>query len=209
MPDTNRNNDDSKDCDAAPSSAATGSLLSADDKITLMRLAFDSVEYGVRFNKAPVINITDYSKGLRELRATFVTLKHQKSLVGCIGTLQAIRPLAEDVSHNAFAAGFEDPRFPGVTRSQLSGLDIHISILSPSERMVVKSEEDLLKQIRVGIDGLILQEGFKRATFLPAVWEMLPEPVLFLAHLKRKAGLPDNYWSDDMEFSRYTCESFP
>jgi AmmeMemoRadiSam system protein A len=113
-----------------------------------------------------------------------------------------------DVAHNAYAAAFMDPRFLAVTEDELENLEIHISVLTPAVAMTFDSEEDLLKQIRPGIDGLVLEDGRHRGTFLPAVWESLPDVKSFLQHLKQKAGLPDNYWSDSLKVSRYTTESF-
>ncbi|MFA7256913.1 MAG: AmmeMemoRadiSam system protein A [Kiritimatiellales bacterium] len=146
---------------------------------------------------------------LLEKRATFVTLTIGGQLRGCIGMLEACRPLAEDVVANACAAAFEDPRFPPLTKKEFEKLEIHISVLSPPEEMSFISEEDVLNQIRPGLDGLILQDGFHRGTFLPSVWEELPQKELFWAHLKRKAGLPANYWSDTVRVFRYTTEYFP
>ena len=141
-------------------------------------------------------------------RATFVTLNKFGELRGCIGHLEAIQPLIADVAENAFNAAFRDPRFQPVTASEFGDLEVHISVLSPPEPMVFTSEADLLRQIRPGIDGLILEDGAYRGTFLPSVWEQLPDPAQFLAHLKMKAGLPPNYWSDTLKVSRYTTESF-
>lgn len=146
---------------------------------------------------------------LMQKRATFVTLTIGGQLRGCIGMLEACRPLAEDVAENARAAAFEDPRFPPLTKKEFAKLEIHISVLSPPEEMSFSSEADLLSKIRPGIDGLILQEGFRRGTFLPSVWEELPEKKLFWAHLKLKAGLPAAYWSDTVRVFRYTTEYFP
>jgi AmmeMemoRadiSam system protein A len=146
---------------------------------------------------------------LMQERATFVTLTLGGRLRGCIGMLEACRPLAEDVAANARAAAFEDPRFPPLTLSEFKKLEIHISILSPSEELVFSSEDDLLRQIRPGVDGLILQEDFRRGTFLPSVWAELPQKELFWAHLKLKAGLPANYWSDTLRVFRYTTDCFP
>jgi len=145
---------------------------------------------------------------LMEERATFVTLEIAGRLRGCIGMLEACRPLAEDVEQNACAAAFKDPRFPPLSRRELELLEIHISVLSPPEEIIFSSENNLLAQIRPGMDGLILQEGFRRGTFLPSVWEELPEKEMFLAHLKLKAGLPDTYWSDSLQVFRYTAEYF-
>lgn len=118
--------------------------------------------------------------------------------------LQAIRPLVKDVAENAYAAAFRDPRFPPLREAEMSDLALHISILSPSENMTFSSEDDLLSQIRAGVDGLVLQENGHRGTFLPSVWEQLPDKILFLQQLKQKAGLPANYWSDTIKVARYT-----
>jgi len=143
---------------------------------------------------------------LLEERATFVTLEIGGQLRGCIGMLEACRPLAEDVAENAFASAFHDPRFPPVSPAELDALKISISVLSPPEEMVFSSEEDLLEQIRPGVDGLILQDGFRKGTFLPSVWEQLPEKEEFFGHLKRKAGLAPGHWSDTLRVFRYTAE---
>ena len=143
---------------------------------------------------------------LLEERATFVTLEIEGQLRGCIGMLEACRPLAEDIAENAFAAAFHDPRFPPVSPAELDALEISISVLSPPEEMVFSSEEDLLEQIRPGVDGLILQEGLRKGTFLPSVWEQLPEKEAFFEHLKQKAGLSPSYWSDTLRVFRYTTE---
>lgn len=143
---------------------------------------------------------------LLEKRATFVTLTIGGKLRGCIGMLEACRPLAEDVAANAVAAAFEDPRFSPLTKKEFAKLEIHISILSPPEELTFLSEADVLNQIRPGVDGLILQEGYHRGTFLPSVWEELPQKELFWAHLKLKAGLPADYWSDTLRVFRYTTE---
>ena len=143
---------------------------------------------------------------LKEERATFVTLTIHGNLRGCIGMLEACRPLAEDVAENAVSAAFHDPRFPPLSEDEFEQLEIHISILSPPEEMIFSSEDDLLEQIRPGTDGLILQEGFQRGTFLPSVWEELPETEIFFEHLKMKAGLPAGYWSDTLRVFRYTTE---
>ena len=146
---------------------------------------------------------------LLEKRATFVTLTIRGALRGCIGMLEACRPLVEDVARNACAAAFGDPRFGPLSREEFEQMDLHISVLSPPEEMVFSSEADLLEQIRPGVDGLILQDAGRRGTFLPCVWEELPNQEIFWMHLKMKAGLPTNYWSDTLRVYRYTAEYFP
>lgn len=143
---------------------------------------------------------------LKEERATFVTLTIDGHLRGCIGMLEACRPLAEDVVENAVSAAFHDPRFPPLTQEEFDDLKISISVLSPPQEMNFSSEADLLSQIRPGVDGLILQEGFRRGTFLPSVWEELPDKEMFFEHLKLKAGLPAGYRSETLRVFHYTTE---
>ncbi|MGE5626027.1 MAG: AmmeMemoRadiSam system protein A [Bacillota bacterium] len=143
-----------------------------------------------------------------EPRATFVTLKLDGMLRGCIGTLEAQRPLRLDVAHNARAAAFHDPRFAPLSRLEFEPLHIEISVLSPPRGFHAASREALLAELKPGVDGLILQEGGRRATFLPAVWESLLEPEQFLSQLLLKAGLPAAHWSNTLRFARYTTESF-
>ena len=105
-----------------------------------------------------------------------------------------------------FQLHFKDPRFPPLKQSELKELEIHLSILSPSEPINFTSEEDLIAQIRPNIDGLILESGSRRGTFLPSVWQSIPTSEQFLNHLKQKAGLAKNYWSDQIKVYRYTTE---
>lgn len=175
----------------------------------LLKIARDTIFKALENPGRKVSNLGILPDELMEKRATFVTLTIKKRLRGCIGMLEACRPLAEDVAANACAAAFEDPRFPPLTKKEFGQLGIHISVLSPSEEIKFSSEADLLRQIRPGIDGLILQDGVHRGTFLPSVWSELPEKELFLAHLKLKAGLPADYWSDILRVFRYTTEYFP
>lgn len=174
----------------------------------LLALAEASIRHGIDYGRPLPLTLSDYPPPLREPGACFVTLNRNGQLRGCIGSLSPHRPLAEDVAENAYAAAFSDPRFPSLREEELAGLAIHLSILSPAEPMEFASEEDLLGQLRPGVDGLILEEGLRRGTFLPSVWEQLPNPALFLRHLKQKAGLPPDYWSDSLQVSRYTTRSF-
>ncbi|TCT20691.1 AmmeMemoRadiSam system protein A [Thiobaca trueperi] len=175
---------------------------------TLLEIATRSIAHGLERGIPLEVDPADYPQPLRAIRATFVTLEMAGNLRGCIGVLEAFRPLVEDVAHNAFAAAFEDPRFPRLRPTEFAGLDLKISILTPAEPLTFASEAELLSQIRPGIDGLILQDRRHRGTFLPSVWEQLPDPVDFLEHLKRKAGLPGGYWSNSLRVLRYTSESF-
>ena len=183
--------------------------LSGDDRTALLRVAADSIAHGLRSGRPLPVDVEAFAVALRSKRGTFVTLEIDHSLRGCLGMLEAVRPMVQDVSENAFAAAFRDPRFPAIAIAEQEQLDIHISILSPAEPMQFESQADLLHQIRPGIDGLILQEGRYRGTFLPSVWESLPDAPSFLSHLKGKAGLPADYWSQTIRVSRYTTESIP
>lgn len=140
--------------------------------------------------------------------ASFVTLKIERALRGCIGSLHAHRPLGEDVRANAQAAAFDDPRFPPLAVHEYASLQVEVSLLSPSTPLAVASEAELHARLRPGIDGVTLQWGARRGTFLPQVWESLPDPREFVAQLKRKAGLPPDFWSSDLEVSRYTVQKF-
>jgi len=145
---------------------------------------------------------------LQETGASFVTLHRHGALRGCIGSLNARRPLGEDVAGNAVSAAFHDPRFPPLSRNEFPEIDIEVSLLSPPEEIFPADETALMAMLRPGEDGLILEYGAHRATFLPQVWEQLPNPALFLAHLKQKAGLPADFWHPDMRFSRYTVHVY-
>ncbi|MCP4409529.1 MAG: AmmeMemoRadiSam system protein A [Gammaproteobacteria bacterium] len=172
----------------------------------LLEIAHQAITYGLKRGKQMVIHVEDYSPPLRQKRATFVTLKIAGDLKGCIGTLEAYRSLIEDVVGNAYAAAFSDPRFNPLTRAQRDRLQVSISVLGPSQEMTFADENDLLKQLRPGTDGLILKQAKRKGTFLPAVWESLPDRRQFLEHLKLKADLPSGYWSDDIRVFRYTTQ---
>ncbi len=140
--------------------------------------------------------------------ATFVTLRQQSRLRGCIGSLQARRALGADVRANAVAAAFDDPRFAPLSAADYAQIDIEVSVLSVSSPLVVASEADLHARLRAGVDGLVLELGSRRSTFLPQVWDALPDARDFVDGLKRKAGLAREFWSNDLRFSRYTVEKF-
>ena len=135
--------------------------------------------------------------------ATFVTLKHAGELRGCVGSIRPVRPLGVDVRMNAIAAAFGDRRFPPLALVEFEALTVEVSLLSADERIDVVDEDDLVARLRPRLDGLILEYGRQRATFLPQVWDALPDPRDFLAALKRKAGLPEHFWSPQMNVSRY------
>lgn len=141
---------------------------------------------------------------LDEPGATFVTLTKHGQLRGCIGSLEAWRGVGEDVASNARSAAFRDPRFPPVRADEVRDLRVEVSLLSPTAPLRFADEADAVAQLRPGVDGVVLSAAGRRGTFLPQVWEQLPEPAVFLAHLKRKAGLPTTYWDEDVRLARYT-----
>ena len=176
----------------------------------MLRLARDAIAFALANGRARpfVVDPEDYPEPLREERSCFVTLTTGGQLRGCIGSLEAHRPLVNDLASNARAAAFSDPRFPPLSPAEFERLEIHISILEPAAPMHFDSEEDLVGQLRPGIDGLIIEDLGRRGTFLPSVWEQLPSAEIFLQHLKQKAGLPAEHWSGTLRMWRYTTESF-
>jgi hypothetical protein len=171
---------------------------------TLLRLARDSLagQFDAKERNIP------QADWLNKPGATFVTLTLQGQLRGCIGSLEAHRSLAEDVSRNAVAAAFHDPRFPPLTAEEFPDIAIEVSLLTPAEPLYFRDEQDALRQLRPNRDGVIFEYGHYRSTFLPQVWKNLPQPRDFLAMLKRKAGLPDDFWADGIKLSRYTVEKW-
>lgn len=145
---------------------------------------------------------------LGEPGASFVTLHTGGRLRGCIGTIEAYRSIRDDVRGNACAAAFDDPRFRPLGPEEYAGLEVEVSLLSPPEPMPWRSDRELLAAVRPGVDGLLLEAGRHRGTFLPQVWEQLPDPREFLAHLKTKAGLGKKAWGRDWQVSRYTVTAW-
>ena len=141
--------------------------------------------------------------------ASFVTLHLDGDLRGCIGSIQARRALGDDVTHNARAAAFRDPRFPPVTPAEIPRLEVEVSVLSPRQVMQVRDEAEALAMLRPGVDGVYFEFHDLASTFLPQVWESIPVPADFLGELKRKAGLPPRFWHPDVRLSRYTVEKYP
>lgn len=158
-----------------------------------------AVEYALTVIDSPM---------LTEPRATFVTLKRHGRLRGCIGTLRPWRTLREDLTANAVAAALRDPRFAPMTAAEWAGLSIEVSLLSMPEPWPVQNETDAIARLQPGVDGLVFEYGGCSATFLPQVWDALPEAASFLARLKEKAGLPSNFWSDGIRLSRYTVSKW-
>lgn len=149
-------------------------------------------------------NADESAPWLQAPGACFVTLTQQGELRGCIGSLEAHRALLVDVKANALAAAFRDPRFAPLAAHELERTEVEISLLSPMQALSFGSEAEALAQLRPGIDGLVFEFGARRSTFLPQVWEQLPEVRDFMAQLKRKAGLPASFWHGEVRLQRYT-----
>lgn len=145
---------------------------------------------------------------LQERSACFVTLTQNGQLRGCIGTLEAYRPLLQDVKANAEAAAFQDPRFAPLTLAELGATEVEVSLLSAMQDMTFGSEGEALAQLRPEVDGIVFEYGRYRSTFLPQVWEQLPDPAEFMAHLKYKAGLSPSFWAQEVKLSRYTVSKW-
>jgi len=145
---------------------------------------------------------------LDEPGASFVTLTQSGALRGCIGSLQAQRSLRADIQANAVAAALDDPRFAPLRPDELAHTTIEVSLLSPLEDLPAADEAEALARLRPGIDGVVLSWNGHRGTFLPQVWEQLPDPTQFLAQLKRKAGLPPDFWHPQLRLQRYTVTKY-
>lgn len=145
---------------------------------------------------------------LQDEAACFVTLTQQDQLRGCIGTLQPHRSLLDDVKANAKAAAFNDPRFSPLTKDELGNTQVEVSLLSAMQAMNFSSEQEALAQLQPGIDGVVFEYGSYRSTFLPQVWQQLPDSKEFIAHLKHKAGLSTDFWADQVKLSRYSVSKW-
>lgn len=145
---------------------------------------------------------------LQDKAACFVTLMQNDKLRGCIGTLEAHRTLLDDVKHNANAAAFHDTRFSPLTSEELDITEIEISLLSAMQALQFSNEQEALAQLQPGVDGVVFEFAQHRSTFLPQVWQQLPDTGAFIAHLKTKAGLPADFWSDDVRLSNYTVSKW-
>ena len=178
------------------------------EKETLREVAWRSIDLGLAQGRPLDVKVEEYPSPLQDHRATFVTLEVEGRLRGCIGTCLPRHPLVRDVAENAFAAAFRDHRFSPLTEAERKELDLHISLLSPLEPLEIGSERELIRALRPGMDGLLLEDPPHRSTFLPRVWESLPSPREFLTQLKLKAGLPRDHWSADLRFYRYSAEEF-
>jgi AmmeMemoRadiSam system protein A len=183
--------------------------LTLDEQKTLLRLAREAIEYRVRGEKPPPIPKESLTPHLREQGASFVTLTIQDQLRGCIGALEAHQPLADDVREHAAAAAFEDPRFPPLGKDELSRIQIEVSRLTRPSPLDYEDSGDLLSKLRPHIHGVILTDGARRATFLPQVWEKIPNPSEFMDNLCHKMGIGHQHWRNNhLDVFTYQVEEF-
>jgi len=169
--------------------------LTDEERAFLLRLARQSIEAATQGMPLPELDLAQLPPSLREEGATFVTLTDARDeLRGCIGALEAYQPLALDVREHAVAAALDDYRFQPVQAGEVARLHIEISRLTPPQPLNYDRPEELPERLRPGVDGVILRDGFRRATFLPQVWEKLPDAEVFLGHLCQKMGAAGDLW---------------
>jgi len=168
--------------------------LTDEERKILLRVARQSLIAAANRLPLPVVDLPSLPERLRQPGASFVTLTRSGDLRGCIGALEASLPLAEDVSEHAAAAALNDYRFPQVLPQEVDFIEIEISRLTAPIALEYKDPLELLSLLRPGIDGVVLRDGLRRATFLPQVWEKIPDPAMFLDHLCDKMGVPFDLW---------------
>ncbi len=168
--------------------------LTEEERQALLHLAREALELGVRGQKLPPLDWSSLPPRLREPGATFVTLTRDGRLRGCVGALEATQPLAEDVREHAIAAALYDYRFPPVTPAELPDIRLEVSYLTPLKPLQYSHPEDLPQLLRPGVDGVVLSDGLHKATFLPQVWNQLPDPEDFLSQLCLKMGAAPDLW---------------
>ena len=183
--------------------------LTSEEKQTLLQIARQALDLGVRGEKLPLLDEAILTPCLREMGASFVTLTVRSDLRGCIGALEPYQPLADDVREHAIAAALEDPRFPPVQPKELNQIEIEVSRLTVPTRLEYKDADDLLAKLNPNVDGVILRDGYRRATFLPQVWKQIPDKAEFLGELCYKMGASPNAWRQKhLEVLIYHAEEF-
>lgn len=183
--------------------------LTLEERKILLRLARDAMERGVKGTGLPPLDESSLTPRLRENGASFVTLTVRGRLRGCIGALEPYQPLAEDVREHAVAAALEDPRFPPVSERELNDIQLEVSRLTRPVPLEYQDAQDLLSRLRPHVDGVIIRDGFQRATFLPQVWEKIPDPVEFLNNLCQKMGASHDLWrKKHIDVLTYQVEEF-
>jgi AmmeMemoRadiSam system protein A len=183
--------------------------LTRQDQESLLKLARSSIKGKLNDDPLPEIKVSDYTSALKEHRACFVTLTKNALLRGCVGSIEAAQPLVLDVRDRALGAAFQDYRFPSLTLMELEDVKIEISCLSNPEQLAYSSADELLRLLRPGIDGVILRDKSRRATFLPQVWDQLSKPEIFLGRLCLKMGLDETAWKSALlRVEIYQAEKF-
>lgn len=182
--------------------------LSEDDQQVLLSLARESIRVRLLLDRDLQIDEAAFSHALQQSACSFVTLKTKRALRGCIGSTEAARPLVVDVVHHAASAALDDPRFPPLSLQEEPLVSLEIAVLTEATPLVFSSDDELLAQLEPGIDGLTIESGALRATFLPSAWTTLPDKQLFLDHLKQKAGLEPELSADKLKAWRYQTVCF-
>lgn len=191
------------DREARPTATTIGELVDAHQR-ELLDLGLAAVAEELRTGTRLVLDVVELPPWLGRRGASFVTLEGRSGLLGCIGSVEARRSLALDVAANARAAAFEDPRLPAVTAADWPDLTLKVSVLSELEPMPAGSFDEVAGWIRPGTDGVLLAAAGHRGTFLPSVWEKLPDPDVFLLQLLAKAGFTRSVWPPGVQAWRYT-----
>ncbi len=182
--------------------------MTGEDKRALLSLARSAIGSAMGNDRA-VSRPENISDDLAQKRGCFVTLHKDGALRGCIGTIEPSRPLVEGIEHNAVNAAFNDFRFKKLTGEEFPDVDIEISVLTVPEIVAFKDHGDLLSKIKPGIHGVVVSKGQRRATFLPQIWDQLPDKEKFFAALCQKAGLGSSCWKDPgIEVKVYEAEYF-
>ena len=183
---------------------AASDELGAEERTTLLRVAREAIAHLLRTGRALAVEPRRFPPALREKRASFVTLRRRDgTLRGCVGELEASRTLVESVADRACAAAFHDSRFPPLEADELDDVELHVSVIGPLTPIAAESEAALRAALRPGVDGVVIDDGVRRATFLPAVWESLPDPAAFLGELWRKARIPAHDFPRSLRAWRY------
>jgi len=184
-------------------------FLKESEKKTLLKVARNAIAKVVFGEKPPIITLADYSPNLQEDGVTFVTLTKTGKLRGCIGALEPYQPLVLDVQEHAVASAMNDFRFPNVSEEELPHIKIEISRLTPIKPLNYSTPHELMSLLRVKVDGVLIKYGGRRATFLPQVWEQVPDPVRFLSQLCMKMGMKPELWREqELEVYTYQVEKF-
>jgi len=178
------------------------------DRKTLLEVAEQSIAVGLQTRRIIKPELMSYSDPLRHVQASFVTLRTESQLRGCVGSVEASDPLVMDVGHNAFCAAFNNGRYPALTEAEFPNLTIQVTVLSPLKHLITRSLGDVFAQIHPGVDGVVLRLGRQHGMFLPEVWETLQDPVEFFRHLRLKAGLPPERWSPRIRVSTFQTQRF-